>query len=238
MTKSVKKSTEDRDYSSNPADHLGFATSYVKKFILPDHSAFEDVKAEAILELVEAAKKYDPTIAKFVTYAKPYILKGIYNGLRKIGGLSGDTRSRRKFHSRRSRVGTDATPNEISERLDIPLDEVLEIILAEQIQLSLDQLVGESGRTERYEKISSNNTDPYTLLTEGVDDSERYKIRLIRVMAEIDLNERSRDIVIRRLGLDGEEGVTLEELGNQYNVSRERIRQLEAKAFIKIRRYI
>jgi len=238
MVKNAKISTEERDYSSNPADHLGFATACVKRFILPNHGAFEDVRAEAVLELVEAARKYDPTIGKFVTYAKPYVLNGIYRGLRKIGGLSGGTRSRRKFYSGRSKLRTNATPTEISIGLGIPLDEVLEIILAEKTVLSLDQPINENGTKQRYDKVSSNNADPFSLLTEGIDDFERYKIRLTQIVEEIDLDQRSRDIVVNRLGLGEKETMTLEDLGNKYGITRERIRQLQNIAFQRISQYI
>ena len=127
----LKKSKEEIEHSPNPADHIGFATSYVELFVPSTHHAFEDIKGEAILGLVEASKNYDPTVSKFVTYAKSYILRGIYRGLNGLIPFSGrNSRNHRKFYGRRSNIPMDATMEEISTILDIPQDELDQIINA------------------------------------------------------------------------------------------------------------
>lgn len=236
----LTKSKEEIEYSSNPADHIGFATSYVKLFIPLTHYAFEDIKGEAILGLVEAAKNYDPTVSKFVTYAKSYILRGIYRGLRSLISFSGqNSRNHRKFYGKRPKIPMNATREEISTILDIPQNELDQIINACAPLISLDdQLISDHRKSERHEIIQSLGSDPYTVLTEGIDESVRYKIRVKDAMKKANIKDRNRDIIEKRLGLNGEEGVTLEKLGEMYHLSRERIRQIQENTIQIIKQYL
>lgn len=239
MAKITPIPKEERDYSSNPVYHIGFATACVKLFIPPTHNAFEDIKGEAILGLVEAAKNYDPTVSKFATYAKSYILRGIYRGLNGLIPFSGrNSRNHRKFYGRRSKTLMDATMTEISDILNIPLDKLIPILNANIQPLSLDQPIGEDGTRNMHGIIPSQDNDPYTLLTEGIDDSIRYKNRVKDAIKQARITDRSKDIIEKRLGLNGEEGVTLEELGKMYNLTRERIRQIQENTIEIIKQYL
>ena len=239
MAKITPIPTEERDYSSNPAYHLGFATSYVKLFIPSTHYAFEDIRGEAILGLVEAAERYDPTISKFATYAKSFILRRIYSGLKGLISFSGlESRNHRKYYGNHSEIPMDATTHDISDILKIPLGELITILNANIPPLSLDKPIGEDETRNMHDIIPSQANDPYTLLTEGIDDSVRYKNRVRTAMEEARITGRRRDIIEKRLGLNGEEGITLEELGERHDVTRERIRQLQEEAIKIIQQYL
>jgi RNA polymerase primary sigma factor len=126
-------------------------------------------------------------------------------------------------------LGREAEPEEIADELDLPVERVRAILKMAQQSISLQAPVGDSDDASVGDFIEDKRAEnpweatSYSLLKESLND----------VLAT--LTERERRIVEMRFGLaDGYER-TLEEIGRQYNVTRERTRQIEAKALRKMR---
>ena len=126
-------------------------------------------------------------------------------------------------------LGREATPEEISDEMQIPLSRVQAILKMAQQAVSMQTPIGDEGETSLGDLIEDKNAV-------SPAESTAYKMlkaRLTEVLAT--LTERERRVLELRFGLlDGYEH-TLEEVGKQYRVTRERIRQIEAKALRKLR---
>jgi RNA polymerase primary sigma factor len=126
-------------------------------------------------------------------------------------------------------LGYDPTPEEVAEELQIPLNRIEAVMKIAQQPVSLQSPVGESEDScfgDFIEDKSADNpcdTTAYSLLKE----------KLIRVLDT--LTERERRVLSLRFGLQDGYSRTLEEVGKTFNVTRERIRQIEAKALRKMR---
>jgi RNA polymerase primary sigma factor len=125
--------------------------------------------------------------------------------------------------------GREATPEEIADEMGIPVQRVNSLLKMAQQTISLQAPVGEDGDASFGDLIEDKSA-------ENPSDTTSYhllKYKLREVLSS--LTERERKIVELRFGLvDGYER-TLEEIGKQYKVTRERIRQIEAKALRKLR---
>jgi RNA polymerase sigma-32 factor len=126
------------------------------------------------------------------------------------------------------------TVKTIAEELDVPAAEVVEMNrrLA-GVDSSLNAQVGEDGDTDRLSLLVDETPSQESRIVEA---DERRKRRKLLVAAMEGLNERERRIVIERRLRD--EPLTLEELSREFNVSRERVRQIEVRAFEKLQKAI
>lgn len=124
------------------------------------------------------------------------------------------------------------TNKEIAEALNYSLQSVN--IVKEKLSVrtvSLDYPIGEDN-TDTLEDIIKDEA----FMEKSIDDKLDYQ--MLKQIVDLLLNEREQKIIFSRLGLDGSEAKSLEEIGKSYNLTRERIRQIEEKAYKKLRRYL
>lgn len=126
-------------------------------------------------------------------------------------------------------LGREPSPEEIAEEMDIPVEKVREIQKISQEPVSLETPIGEEEDSHLGDFIQDENVPvpaeaaAATLLREQLDDE----------LAT--LTEREQKVLRLRFGLDDGKARTLEEVGKEFQVTRERIRQIEAKAIRKLR---
>jgi RNA polymerase sigma-32 factor len=205
-----------------------------------------DLIQEGNIGLMQAVKKYDPYRGvKLSSYAawwiRAYMLRFILNNWRLV--KLGTTQAQRKLFfnlnkekARLTALGIEPTDAEIAKRLNVAESEVAEMDkrLARS-DASLDASVGESdGRTvSRIELMPSPGSTP-DQLAEGAEMSELLLDRL----EEFRKTLNGKDVTIFDKRLVADEPLTLQELGDEFGVSRERVRQLEARLTGKLRDYL
>jgi RNA polymerase primary sigma factor len=125
--------------------------------------------------------------------------------------------------------GREPSYDEIGRAMDIPSERVREIMRLSKMPLSLELPVGEEGDSDLGDFIEDRATMPPA----EAASRELLKAQLSKVLSE--LSDRERRVLLLRFGLEDDRPRTLEEVGKEFNVTRERIRQIEAKALRKLR---
>jgi len=197
-----------------------------------------DLVQEGNLGLMTAANKFDHTLGtRFGTYAIWWIRQAITRALADHGRtirLPANTvqavmRVARARRHLAQRVQRDPTALEIATELGEPVERVEEITAWARHVVSLDMPIGEDEDTTLGELIADPNTE---LPSAAIMASELATVTR-ETLAE--LTPREREVLSLRFGIDGDEVLTLEEIGNRFGVTRERIRQIEARALSKLR---
>jgi len=218
--------------------NLRFVVSYCKRYRGLGLS-YLDLIHEGNLGLMEAAKRFDPERnVKFISYAVWWVRQAIFHALseharvfRLPQKLSGQVS---KMESARDRLARELerppTTQELAQKTDLTEEQVSGLLLAAGDDVSLSAAVGDDGSLELGD----------TLEQETIPSVELELIRSSfeqRIQAMVgDLEEKEREVIRMRFGLDGEEPRTLQEIGEALGLSRERIRQIESKAKEKLRR--
>ena len=239
IAKQIKKGGDEGQYAMERLTkaNLRFVVSVAKQYQNQGLS-LGDLINEGNLGLIKAAKRFDETRGfKFISYAVWWIRQSIVQALaeqsrivrlplNRVGALN---KIGKKYSELEQAYEREPTSAELAEQLDMSMSEVTDTIKISGRHLSVDAPFND-GEDNRLLDVLPNEQQPppdHGLMAESL------RVEVRRALST--LSEREAEVVRLYFGLDNEHSLTLEEIGERFNLTRERVRQIKEKAIRRLR---
>lgn len=216
--------------------NLRFVVSVAKQYQNQGLS-LPDLINEGNVGLIKAAEKFDETRGfKFISYAVWWIRQSILQAiaeqsrlvrlpLNQVGSVNKITRELNKFEQEHERK---PSVDEIAERVDLPEDKIADAMKANSRHVSMDAPIADGEDSSMIDFLSgdSSNTDRELAI-------ESLKAEVSRILKL--LTDKEQKVLRAFFGIDGSPEMTMDEIGEKYNLTRERVRQIKEKALRRLR---
>jgi RNA polymerase sigma factor (sigma-70 family) len=220
--------------------NLRLVVSVAREYLNTVGMELVDLVHEGVLGLIRAVEKYDPELGfRFSTYATHWIHQRITRGIADRSRLirlpvhiaQNLSLLRRKRRRLAEESGRQPSPNDLAQDMGLSLSHVLLLLTLERDVTSFDQWEHSEERSGVTLLPDPSTPDPY-VQAERADE----QMRLLRAVNQLD--SRMKEIIIRRYGLADMPEETLEQVGQRFGITRERIRQIEKAAIERLTRLL